>query len=129
MKPALKILIVDDEFLITMDLKMQLGKIGYQFCEPAATGEKAIQVAKQALPDVVLMDLNLAGAMGGLAAAREIAAQCGTPILFMTGHVNDATMEEIRQISPLPCLLKPILVQDIHTAIMDYFNGQTHPDR
>jgi CheY-like chemotaxis protein len=115
-----KILIVEDEFLIALYLKTQLSKMGYQIGELASTGENALQIVRQTPPDLVLMDINLAGAMSGLVAAQAIHAQYNTPIIFMTGLIDEDTLEQARQISPLACLMKPIHPTDIQAAIKSY---------
>jgi CheY-like chemotaxis protein len=79
MPPAdrLKTLLVEDEFLIAMNLRVQLDKMGYSLCTPATTGEEAVKITASEHPNFVLMDINLAGKMNGLEAASIISAQYG----------------------------------------------------
>ena len=81
----IKVLIVEDEAILGLLLSRSLGRLGYEVGEPIATGEEALRRTEQEQPDVVLMDIRLAGAMDGIEAAREITARYGTPIIFMNG--------------------------------------------
>ncbi len=129
-RPA-KILIVEDEFLISLDLRMQLSKMGYQVCTLAGSGEEAVQIAAQETPDVVLMDLHLAGEIDGLVASRQIVAQTGAAILFMTGYIGEDTGRDIETLQPLACLVKPIRIREVHEAISAWLEQKVaiKPDR
>ncbi len=117
MSDALKILIVEDEFLFAYDMKTQLSRLGYSLCELVASGEKAIEVVKNENPDLVLMDMNLSGQMNGVDTAREINTIRQIPIIFMTGHADTDTMEQIRRLKPLNIVTKPITARTIHNLI------------
>jgi CheY-like chemotaxis protein len=120
MNKRIKILIVEDEFLIALDLQMQMIRLGYEVCQMAASGEEALQVARQEHPDIVLLDVNLAGGKSGLQVSKEITAQFGAAIVFMTGYVSEETLKEIETSQPLACLIKPIDAGDIHAAILSW---------
>ncbi|HBY09383.1 MAG TPA: hypothetical protein DEH22_16975 [Chloroflexi bacterium] len=117
MGTTLRILIVEDEFLIALNLQRQLTKLGYEICKPVSSGDAAVQSAKQENPDIVLMDVNLAGALNGVRAAREITNTSGAAIIFMTGYVDEETLTAMQTLKPLACLFKPIRILDIQEAI------------
>ena len=60
-----------------------------------ATGEDAIPMAAERRPDLVLMDIRLNGDMDGITAARTIRARYGTPVIYLTAHADDATIERV----------------------------------
>ncbi len=80
-----KIMVVEDEYLLAMEMQSDLKGMGYDVCEFVATGEDAIKNAGHERPDVVLMDIVLQGEMNGIEAAKEIHSSYGIPIIFITG--------------------------------------------
>jgi CheY-like chemotaxis protein len=131
MPPAdrLKTLLVEDEFLIAMNLRVQLDKMGYSLCTPATTGEEAVKITASEHPNFVLMDINLAGKMNGLEAASIISAQYDVPIIFMTGYTDAVTQEQIQQAKPLGCLFKPIAIQELQSLLNSTFFQSPLPQR
>jgi CheY-like chemotaxis protein len=97
--------------------------MGYEVLEPVASGQSAVEVASQAHPDIVLMDMGLAGPLSGLDAAREIISQHKIPVIFMTGHSDEKTLEQVKQLNPVAYLIKPIVGKQIHTAIEKHFQN------
>jgi len=98
--------------------------MGYEVFEPVASGQAAVEVASRANPDIILMDMGLAGTLSGLDAARAIITQHDIPVIFMTGHSDDQTLEQINQLNPVACLIKPIMGNQIHLAIEKYFRNK-----
>jgi len=117
MKQPINILIVEDEVFIAMHLRMELRKSGYEVSGPVVTGEEAITRAAEEQPDIVLMDIRLAGKIDGIEAAREIRAHDDIPIIFMTGYENNEVRERAQQLNPLAYFIKPVSINDLKTAI------------
>ena len=117
MRVIKKILIVEDEILSSIWMNDFLTEEGYCVCRPVTTGEQAVKAAKDESPDIIFMDIHLAGPMDGIEAAKTIHDQFGIPIIFMTGYSNSDIFEQVRGISPVTCLDKPIQVSDIENAI------------
>ena len=111
-----KILIVDDEAILAMDLQSQLQQLGYEVAGTAASGKAAIQKAKDTQPDLVIMDISLRGDMDGVEAAKQILACFQIPVIFISGYSDKETLERVREISPF-CLVKPIDERDLHPLI------------
>jgi len=120
----IRILIVEDEYLIALSFKRELEHIGYDVIEPVASGQAAVNAALQEHPDIILMDMGLAGTLNGIEAARSITNQYKIPIIFMTGHSDDGTLEQIKQLNPIACLIKPIIGKQIHQTIEKYFQSK-----
>jgi CheY-like chemotaxis protein len=112
-----KILLVEDEFLISINLRRQLVEMGFSPCTSAATGEEAVRIAAAEHPDFILMDISLAGKMNGLEAARIILAQNVIPIIFMSGYTDAATLEQLRQQKPLGILSKPVSTDELFSLL------------
>lgn len=83
-----RILIVEDELLVASDLEARLTQMGHQVLGIATTGEEAIALAEQHRPDVVLMDMQLAGKMNGQEAANIIQTARPVPVIYLTAFVG-----------------------------------------
>jgi CheY-like chemotaxis protein len=121
-----RVLVVEDEAIIACDLQRQLGELGYEPVGPAMRGEEAIDLAGSLRPDLVLMDIRLAGAMNGMDAAADIRAQWGLPIVLLTalppgppatptepaGHmlIKPFTKEGLRTVLELALVKPPALM-------------------
>lgn len=102
------ILIVEDEAITALDIKQSLTGLGYEVCGVVPTGELAITRAGEYRPDLVLMDIKLAGEMTGIEAASQIRERYGTAIIFLTAHIEDSTIEAAASTNPFGYLIKPI---------------------
>ena len=98
---VVKLLIVEDQFLIAELLQMNLKLAGYQVCELVGTGEEAIQQAEKERPDFILMDIHLPGKIDGIEAAQEISQRFQIPIIFMTGYSDEKMMAKAKELNPL----------------------------
>ena len=116
----MKVLIVEDEFLFAFYLQKQLNKAGYSVFEPVASGEKALATVRQDPPDVILMDMTLAGKMNGLETARSILAVHPAAFVFMTGHTDDETLENLMKLTPLGILTKPTTALAVQQLLQDW---------
>ena len=93
--PTTRILIVEDESSLAMDMRQQLAGLGYAVSSVAATGEEAIAHAKATRPDLVLMDIVLKGPMDGVQAAEHIRAHLGIPVVYMMANADPATVKRM----------------------------------
>jgi len=112
-----KVLIVEDEGLIAMDLRQRLNALGYTVADVVSTGLGAVESAAQHLPDIILMDIRLKGEMDGIEAARRIRAAADLPVVFVTSYADDATVKRALGSEPVAYLVKPFSDQELHTTI------------
>jgi CheY-like chemotaxis protein len=117
MKDDIKILIVEDEAITAMYLQFQLKKLNYNALKPVGSGENAIKIAIKEKPQIVLMDIGLAGKMDGIQTAKEIHAFSKPYIIFMTGYHDDELREKAKSIKSSSYLTKPICIPDIINII------------
>ncbi len=103
---SLRVMVVEDETLLSLALESMLDEWGYAVVGSAATGAGAIRLAREAAPELVLMDINLAGDMDGLAAATEVRALCDAEIVFMTAY-SDHDLGARPEIAGAEVLRKP----------------------
>lgn len=115
--PKGNILIVEDEAVVAADLAGKLERAGYRVVDIAADGEEAMETAAAQLPDLVLMDIRLAGQMDGIEAAQRIREACGLPIIYLTAHSDVGTLQRASMTEPFGYILKPFDERDITTQI------------
>ena len=112
-----RILVVEDEGLIAMDIEMQLRALGYLPVGHATRGAQAIEMAGTLRPDLVLMDIQLAGEMDGITAAQAIRAQFALPVVFVTAFAAEETLTRAKLSEPYGYILKPFSEREMHTVI------------
>lgn len=113
----MNILIVEDEYLIALVLQQDLMQLGHTIIGLAPTGEKAVEIAVAQPPDLMFIDISLAGALDGVETAQQIRSQIDVPIIFMTGYADDEMMNRVAQLGALACLIKPIQINQVVRAI------------
>jgi len=121
MEHPLHILLVEDEVIFAMLLKAQLIRAGYDICKHEVTGENAIISAQQEKPDLILMDIKLAGSIDGIEAASNIKSFSDIPIIFMTCYDNKDVRKRAMKTNPLDYLVKPITIEKLKLIIDSYF--------
>jgi diguanylate cyclase (GGDEF)-like protein/PAS domain S-box-containing protein len=113
----IRILVVEDETIVALDLKNSLTILGYDVVATAATGEDAIARADETRPDLALMDIILRGEMDGVEAANTIRARLGIPVIFLTACADEATLHRAKVTEPFGYLLKPFEERELHGHI------------
>ena len=112
-----RILVVENEPIVAIDLEQRLGKMGYEVPPVVATGKDAIAAAEREVPDLVLMDINLRGDMDGVEAAEQIRRTHHIPIVYLTAYLNDRTLERAKITEPFGYLIKPFEARELQTTI------------
>ena len=112
-----KILIVDDEWLIRLEIEGLLTDLGYDVAGQAETGAEAIAMARELTPDLILMDVKMPGEMNGIDAARVIKRELGTPIVFISGYGDPEYIEAAKEIAPFGYVMKPFDEREIHAFV------------
>ena len=116
MKKA-KILVVEDQNIVALNIRNKLKNLGYTVPATAATGEEAIRKAELTDADLVLMDIMLKGDMDGISAAQEIKSQLGIPILYLTAYTDEETPGRAKRTEPAGYISKPFKEEDLHSNI------------
>jgi len=115
---SLKILVVDDEVIVAEDLALQLREREFYVTGIASTATEAIRLAKENVPDVILMDIRLKGQRNGVEAAAVIQEQVPRPvaILFLSAY-DKRQFDGIDEIRNSMYLNKPVHIEDLIQAI------------
>jgi two-component system, response regulator PdtaR len=112
-----KILIVEDENIVAMDIKKILLDYGYEVTSVTSSGEEAITKVREQKPDLILMDIVLKGKMTGIDAARIITQYFDIPIIYMTALATDDALLEARSRESYGFLFKPFSANELNIAI------------
>jgi DNA-binding response OmpR family regulator len=114
---VLRILIVEDEQIIAADLADKLAHLGHEVLGTAMAGEEAIQLAEQLTPDLVVMDIQLEGAMRGTEAARRIRERTNARVIFVTAFPNALLRDSVEMPKPGVCVVKPFTRSQLEASI------------
>jgi PAS domain S-box-containing protein len=112
-----KILIVEDEAIIAMEVESQLQSLGYEITSTVDTGQKAIKKAEADKPDLILMDIRIKGEMDGIDTADEIRNRFGIPVIFSTAYLDQERIERAKITMPFGYVLKPIQERDLKVTL------------
>lgn len=116
-KSALNVLVVEDEFLVAADIEESLLSLGYKVQNTVASGQAAIDEVEKNLPDVILMDIILKGAMNGIEAATKIQQKHNVPIIYLTANADIGTVEKAKISLPYGYIIKPFTDKELQTNI------------
>ncbi len=116
------ILIVEDEYLLAMDIKTTLEDSGYNVAGIALSGEEAMEQAEKERPDLVLMDIKLHGNSDGIETAMQVRERFGTPVIFLTGNVDGKTKERVKEADPSGFIHKPVAEHELLTMLENVLN-------
>ena len=111
------VLIVEDDAILAVHLRNMLIGLGYGVPEPVATGEAAIAAVAAERPDLILMDIQLAGEMDGITAAGHIRSTVDVPIVFLTGYSQDPLLQRAKTTAPYGYLIKPVSPRELAATI------------
>jgi diguanylate cyclase (GGDEF)-like protein/PAS domain S-box-containing protein len=112
-----RILVVEDERIVSMDLQQRLKTMGYEVAGAAVSGEEAIAKAEALRPDMVLMDIMLDGPMDGIQAAEVVRGRFGIPLIYLTAYADSATLQRAKVTEPFGYVLKPFEERELHGHI------------
>jgi CheY-like chemotaxis protein len=115
----LRILVVEDEFFISLDIKELLETLGHVVVAIAISADEAVNIASSERPDVVLMDIRLAGPRDGIDAAQEIYSRLGIGSIFVTANTDPETRTRAQAIKPIAFLEKPLTEYRLRHVLAD----------
>ncbi|HPS23874.1 MAG TPA: response regulator [Methanoregulaceae archaeon] len=115
--PSASVFIVEDELIGAEDIRQTLEDLGYTVTGITRQGESALETLRTSHPDVVLMDIHLAGTMDGIDTATRVRALYHIPVIFLTAHADETTLARAKITEPYGYVLKPFDERELHTAI------------
>ncbi len=111
------ILIVEDENIVALDMRMRLESMGYRVVDVVDSGSMAVERAASLAPDLVLMDIKLKGDQDGIDAAGLLRERTEVPVIFVTAFTDERTLERAKRASPYGYIIKPFHERELRIAI------------
>jgi two-component system, response regulator PdtaR len=125
-----KILIVEDEAVIALELEASVKALGYDVVDVADNGDDAIRLVEQHKPNLILMDIRIKGDKDGIDTAAIIKELYDIPIIFSTAHMDEDRLKRAKITLPYGFILKPIQERDIRITIeMALYVSQIEKER
>lgn len=118
----LSILIVEDESIVARDIQGMLDRLGYRVSGIASRGKEAIEKAREAHPDLVLMDIKLKDDMDGIETARQIQSCLYIPVIYMSALSDQESLKRAREIGPFFFISKPVEQRELRTNIEEAYS-------
>jgi PAS domain S-box-containing protein len=115
--PPASVFIGEDELIEAEDIRQTLERLGYTVTGIERSGESVLQSLTTTRPDIVLMDIHLAGSMDGIDTADRIRNLYNIPVIFLTAHADEPTLERAKVTEPYGYILKPFDERELHSAI------------
>lgn len=112
-----RILIVEDERIIALDLRAALEELGYQVVGIAATSDEAVAKVAQTQPDLTLMDIRIKGSVDGVQTAALLKQRHSLPVVYLTANADHTTLTRALETEPAGYLAKPYSPRSLHTTI------------
>ncbi len=112
-----KILVVEDESIIALDIQSSLVNAGYNVVAIATCADEALDLTAQFSPDLVLMDIRLRGETDGVEAAEKIRREFDLPVVYLTAHADENTLKRAKLTEPFGYILKPFEDRELITTI------------
>jgi PAS domain S-box-containing protein len=112
-----RIIVVEDQLIVTRDLKNRLAELGYETVADTTHAEEAITLVEKLRPDLILMDIRLAGEMDGIEAACIIRERFALPVVFLTAHAEETTFERAKAAEPYGYIIKPFEDRELRAVV------------
>ena len=112
-----RIMIIEDDAIEAMDIKLNLESMGYEVTAVAGSGEKALPKISECKPDLVLIDIIIKGSMNGLEVAQRIKDEFDLPFIYLTSHSDKGTMQKAKLTEPFAYLMKPFDSKELNYSI------------
>ncbi len=113
----IKILVVEDESIVAMDIKHRAEGLGYDVIDVTPSGEEALKLVRKNPPDLILMDIVLKGKIDGIEAAQRIHDDFDIPVLYLTAYSDEETLKRAKITEPFGYIIKPFEDRELHSSV------------
>ncbi|MFO0939317.1 MAG: response regulator [Pirellulales bacterium] len=112
-----RILIVEDELIVSADIAARLTLMGYEVVGQVDEASQALERFRATQPDLLLMDIRLKGSVDGITLAETIRSQSSVPVVFLTAHADDSTLQRVKITEPHGYILKPFDERELKIVV------------
>jgi len=113
-----KLLIVEDESIVALDIKNALVKLGHEVIACVSNAEDAMACIKKTKPDIIIMDIHLNHSKDGIETAEDIQRVANIPIIYLTAFADDETISRAVKTNPIGYLIKPFKREELKSTIL-----------
>jgi CheY-like chemotaxis protein len=124
-----KILIVEDETIVSLDIQSILEGMGIAVTGIARTVEEALASIAADIPHLILLDISLNGEFEGVELARTIDRRWGIPVLFISGHLSDQAVRGLDELNVVGYIVKPFYPINLREAVEAAIGSLPQPQR
>lgn len=117
-----KVLIVEDDMILSLLLERMSSKLGFDNIEKTTTGKKAISLAQEHEPDIILMDIQLKDEIDGITAMHKIREFSEVPVIYITANSDQFYKERAQETNYIDYLIKPIELDVLKESVNKVFN-------
>lgn len=121
-KSDLKVLIVEDEVIVSTLIEDTLENYGYTVVGKATNGADAIRITDEKKPDIILMDIYIEGDMDGIMTAEKISEKHDIPIVYLTAYSDRDTIERAIKTKPFGYMIKPFTPVELYASLEAVIN-------
>ena len=115
--PGIKVLLVEDDWIIAKEISYNLQDMGFEVAGCFDNAEEALRQIKFLLPDLVILDIDLAGEMTGIDLATQLKKDGNIPFIFLTALADSQTVEKAKLAEPFAYLVKPVAPETLYSTI------------
>jgi len=120
-----KVLIVEDDMIISMVLERMIKKLGHEVIDKVITGQGAIDSALGMDPDLILMDIQLKDDINGITAMENIREESDVHVIYITGNSDQYNLSKAKETDFVDYLVKPIQMSHLQKSMSKAFSEQT----
>lgn len=113
----MKVIIVEDEFVIAETISNSIKEMGYDVLDPVSNFTEAIELIEEKLPDIGILDIQLAGKKTGIDLAQVINDKYHFPFIFLTSKTDQFSLQEAKYTEPYAFLVKPFNKHELHASV------------
>lgn len=114
---TIKILIIEDETIVALDIKSAVLKLGFEVTDTVTSYDEAIQSVKENMPDIALVDINLENSKDGIEIVKELQKTSQIAFIYLTAFCDDETIKRAIETNPIGYLLKPFKRDDLKSTL------------
>ena len=115
--PGIKVILVEDDWIIAKEISYNLQDMGFEVAGCFDNGEEAYGQIKTLLPELVILDIDLAGEMTGIGLAEQLKKDGNIPFIFLTALADSHTVEKAKLAEPFAYLVKPVTPETLYSTI------------
>ncbi|MEQ1515421.1 MAG: ATP-binding protein [Usitatibacteraceae bacterium] len=112
-----RVMVVENERIVAFNLQQRLTRLGYRVTGIAASGADALNQIRLTSPDLVLMDIRIDGDIDGIETASHLAKTNPVPVIYLTAHAEQSTLDRARATRPYGYLIKPFSEMELHATV------------